>query len=64
MDAYVLLIALAVISTINGGGITITWSQKQLTEIPNKITTSVEILLLNSNCIKQISVTDFQHLPV
>ena len=32
--------------------------KQQLTEIPNNITSAVEILLLKGNCINQISATD------
>ena len=58
MEKCVLLIVVVTISAINGKRITVDLRKQQLTEIPNDITSSVEILLLKSNRIKQVSATD------
>ena len=62
MDKCVLLIVFLMIPAISGGGITINLRKQQLTEIPNNITPSVEILLLKGNWINQISASDLSTL--
>ena len=58
MEKCILFNVVLMIPAINGKRITIDLSKQQLNEIPHDITSSVEILLLKTSRIKQVSATD------